>query len=116
MEELGQALVTLCLVVAILYMSYRASKWIGSGMRMTKRMGYIKILDQTAVAQDKSIAVISAGKRHFLIGIASSRISVLSELSEEDLTVPQEETDHAEQAGTFKDILNGIADKRRKGK
>lgn len=107
----GTAVVTLLLVVLIIYLSYICSKFIGKGYGVRKRSGFMKLIDQMAVGQDKSIAVIQAGVHYYLIGIASSGITVLAELTEEDLTALPNESDLVSGAGQpveFKQILEKI--------
>ncbi len=45
----------------------------------------MQMLDRLPLGQDKAIAIVRAGSHYYLIGIASSQITLLSELSEEDI-------------------------------
>jgi len=78
----------------------------------------MQMLDRLPLGQDKAVAIVRAGKHYYLIGVASSQITLLAELSEEDL---EKETDAP---GTFsgvekgyenfKDMLKKYTDRHRK--
>lgn len=112
MNEIGQMIVVFLLVVLIIYLSYLFSKWVGSGMKMKRKSGYIQIVDQVALAQDKSLAVVQTGKRYFLIGISSSRITMLTEVEGEDLIL--EESLAKEPEIPFKELLGKLSQGKRK--
>ena len=82
-----------------------------------KRGGnYMQMLDRLPLGQDKAIAVVRAGSHYFLIGIASSQITVLAELTEEDiqksLDIPNLQT--GDGYPDFISILKKYTDKNRK--
>ena len=84
---------------------------------MRQRGTNMQMLDRLPLAQDKSVAVIRVGSRYYLIGIASSQITFLSELSEED--VRKGVSDFPPQTGTegyesFKNILKKYKDRHTK--
>jgi flagellar protein FliO/FliZ len=75
----------LILTVLILYLSYFFTKSLGNGIRMKRGGTCMQMLDRLPLGQDKAAAVIRMGTRYYLIGIASSQITLLAELSEEDI-------------------------------
>ncbi|WP_124066911.1 flagellar biosynthetic protein FliO [Clostridium sp. E02] len=76
----------LLITILILYLSYVFTKSLGKGIGMKKQGGSsMQMLDRLPLGQDKAIAIVRTGNHYFLIGIASSQISLLAELSEEDI-------------------------------
>lgn len=71
---------------------------------------------QASPGQDKAVAIIRTGSRYYLIGIASSQITLLAELSEEE--VPKETAAPsafgAESYENFKNVIKKYTDKHRK--
>lgn len=106
MKGMLTAIGTLIIVVAILYLAYVATKYIGKGVGLKTRSGCMQIKDQLILGKDRSAAIVQIGTRFFLIGIAGTQISFLSELDEDDL-VPLAPIDNKEKTSIdFKDILD----------
>lgn len=85
---------------------------------MKQKGTHMQMLDRLPLAQDKSAAVIRVGSRYYLIGIASSQITLLSELSEEDIQKGVSElppqTGAAAGYESFKNILKKYKDRHTK--
>lgn len=79
------AIGTILIVGVILYITYLFTRVVGRGIAGKSHSTYMKLIDQMMIAQNCSIAVVKIGNRFFLIGIASSEITLLTELKEEDL-------------------------------
>ncbi|MBR1382822.1 MAG: flagellar biosynthetic protein FliO [Ruminococcus sp.] len=78
----------LILFVGILYLAYISTKLIGKRYSLSGKGGRnLKILETVSVGREMSIAIARAGEKIFLIGVTPDRISLLSELSEDDLLV-----------------------------
>ena len=100
---------TLILVVGILVLCYFTTRKLG---RMQPGGGgrYIRLLERIVIGQDKTIALVQAGDKYLLLGVASSQITVLMELNKEQLTeleVSQGQT------ADFKSILEMIKDRKK---
>lgn len=104
---------TLVVVIVILYLTFVATKYIGKGVGARTKSRYMKIVDQMALGQDKSIAIVKMGAQYYLIGIASSQITILSEVQEEDLTPIELSDDTGEKVPDFKEILLKLGNKRK---
>jgi flagellar protein FliO/FliZ len=76
----------------------------------------MQMLDRLPLGQDKSVAVVRAGSHYFLIGIASSQITILAELTEEDIQESLDIPNPQVRAGypDFISILKKYTDKNRK--
>lgn len=84
-EGLGGTIVTFLLAAGIIYLSYICSKYIGKGISRGGRSGYMRLVDQMPVGQNRTVAIVQVGGRYFVLGIASEQIQLLTELEEEDL-------------------------------
>ncbi len=106
----------LILTVLILYLSHLFTKSLGNGIGMKQGGTCMQMLDRLPLGQDKAVAVIRLGDRYYLIGIASSQITLLAELSEEE--VPKETVVSSSFGGegyeNFKSILKKYTNKHKK--
>lgn len=106
-KGIGTAAFTLIVVIFIIYLSYICSKYIGKkGLGMRKNSKYMKVIDQMAVGQDRSLTLIQTGANYYLVGIAGNGITILAELKEEELVeLPAEETSNKTFPKDFKSIM-----------
>ena len=105
------ALMTLIIVVVILYFAFVCTKYIGKGVNLRNKSKYMKIIDQMVLGQDKSIAIVKIGERHYIIGISSSQITILSEVDEDSL-IPLDFTDETgEKIPDFKELFMKLGNK-----
>lgn len=106
----------LIVTVLILYLSYLFTKSLGNRIGIRRSGTGMQMLDRLPLGQDKAVAVIRTGSRYYLIGIASSQITLLAELSEED--VPKETAAPSPVIGegyeNFKNILKKYTDRHKK--
>lgn len=113
---LDYILTFLGLIIAIgviLLLSYIFSKYIGHKVMGYSNSANIKIIDRIAIGQDKSLAIVEVGKKYYLIGISSSNINMLNELSLDDLDNIQGfnkkgEEDFPQFKSVFTDILSKV--------
>lgn len=107
----------LILTVLILYLSYLFTRSLGKGIGMKRGGTCMQMLDRLPLGQDKAVAVVRTGSHYYLIGIASSQITLLAELSEEDIQkeVPAPSAfAGAEGYENFRKILKKYTDRHRK--
>lgn len=104
---------TLIIIGVILYLSYICSRYIGRTGKIRGSSKYIRLIDQIAVGQDRTIAVIQTGASYFLVGITSTNITVLKELEEEDLTELDYIADQPAGFTEFQSILEKISKRKR---
>ncbi|HBC98738.1 MAG TPA: flagellar biosynthetic protein FliO [Lachnoclostridium sp.] len=106
----------LLLTVVILYLSYVFTRSLGKGVGMKRGGTCMQMLDRLPLGQDKAVAIVRAGNHYYLIGIASSQITLLSELSEEDIPEgisAQIPLTGAEGYESFKKLLKKYTDRHR---
>lgn len=108
----------LILTVLILYLSYLFTKSLGKGIGLKRGGTYMQMLDRLPFGQDKSVAIVRTGSHYYLIGIASSQITLLAELSEEDIKKEESVLPPASGTGAgyenFKSILKKYTDRHKK--
>lgn len=83
-ESFFTAAGTLLLVIGILILCYITTKRLGK-LELGKSSATIRLLERVAVGQDKAVALVQAGDKFLLLGIASSQITLLTELDEEQV-------------------------------
>lgn len=107
---------TLVAVIAIIYLSYLASKYIGKGLGRTAGSRYMRLVDQITLGQDRHIAIMQIGGRYLLVGVTSGQINVLSEVRDEDL-FPLEPDGEAQavQIPDFKKMMEKLGDLKKRG-
>lgn len=103
---------TLILMVGILYLAYVCTRYIGKSTRFRGQTRNIKLIDQLAVGQDKSIAVIKTGGQYLLIGIASSQITVLRELDGEEILEYEVSVENEKKLPDFKEMIERLIRER----
>lgn len=111
-----RVIATFFAVIAIIYLSYLASKYIGKGLGRTGSSRYMRLIDQITLGQDRHVAIMQVGGKYLLVGVTSGQISLLSEVSDEDL-FPLE-PDNAEGEGKipdFKTMIDKLGDITKRG-
>ncbi len=105
---------TLILVVGILFLCWFATKKLagmGQPGQFRGNGSRIRLLDQVGLGPDKGVALIQVGRRYWLVGVASSGISLLAELDEE--TVGEAEVPNGGQPMDFKQLLESFKDRKK---
>ncbi|HMM07227.1 MAG TPA: flagellar biosynthetic protein FliO [Clostridiales bacterium] len=75
-------------IVAVLYLSYKFSKYLARKVNVATSSNNIKVLERAALGQDKGLAVIEVCEKYYLIGFANNNIEILQELSDYQPTKP----------------------------
>lgn len=85
-ENFLRLLLVLFIFVAVLFMSYAATKWIAGFQKETMTGRNIEVIESLRISSNKVIAVVRAGKdRYLVLGIGKDEITSLGELSPEEL-------------------------------
>jgi len=75
----------LAIVILVLYLSFIFTKFIGKKMNNYSKFNNIKIIEQVALGQDKSLIITEVCGKFYLIGTSSQSIEILSELTDNDI-------------------------------
>ncbi len=110
--ETASMLVTLLILLGILYLAFRVSKYLGTVAVKQSQSKYIKVIDMMALGQDKAISIAQIGNKYFVLGITSGGINNLAELSEDNIQEFEvEKLETLDITEKFKDIINNIKNK-----
>ena len=85
-EQIGSALFMLLIFILILYGSYICTKKVAKLSYKGGQSRYMKLEDRLVLGQEKYLAIVLVGEKHYLIGVTGSKISVLSEINEDELS------------------------------
>ena len=110
--ETASMLVTLLILLGILYLAFRVSKYLGTVAVKQSQSKYIKVIDMMALGQDKAISIAQIGNKYFVLGITSGGINNLAELSEDNIQEFEvEKLETLDITEKFKDIINNVKNK-----
>lgn len=75
----------LCLFVLVLAAAWFCTRWIGGYYRRSSGgTGSIQVLERTVIGPDRTLMVVRAGERVWLIGVTPHHISPIGQLDPED--------------------------------
>lgn len=117
LKLLLNALFGLALFAVIMYLAYLATKYVGKRYSSGGAKGgkNLEILEAAAVGKDSRLAIAKAGEKYLLIGITPQSISLISELSPEELDYRSQQ-DQLPETMTFAQALKiNLAEKFGKG-
>lgn len=100
-------LVILCGVV--IAASYFVTKFIAAKQLGYGRESNFKVIDTYRISQNKVIQLLQVGKKYIVIAICKDSITVLTELTEDQITHAKMNSNHN---NNFSDILSGILPKK----
>ncbi len=111
MGDILSLIFSLVAVVGVIYAAYLFSRYVGGASGKAATTRYMSIVDKVSVGAERSLLIVKIGERHYLLGVASGGITMLTELD------PDELDDIPPQAvpPDFKDILGGVLKKRDEG-
>ncbi|MCQ2494981.1 MAG: flagellar biosynthetic protein FliO [Lachnospiraceae bacterium] len=102
-------LILLC--VLIIAASYFTTKFVGKKQMGRYSKSNFKSLDIYRINGNKFLQIIQVGKRYFCISVTKDQVSLLAELSREDIVNWPPEASNA----GFKDVLASIKGKKKDG-
>ena len=79
--------VTVVIMLAYFFTRYIVGSGWGRNTVFPQKSGGVSILAQTSVGKEQHLAIVQAAGRYFLLGITPQSISMLAELTEEEISV-----------------------------
>lgn len=83
--------------------------------RMSGGFGYnnrsIKVLEYTAIAQDKQLMIVAVGDKKMLLGVTPAAVTKICDLEDGDITLPEDVP--AEESGFMKSLKKAFAERNR---
>lgn len=81
----------LLLFILVLVLAWLCTRWLGGYYRTRGTPGgTIRVLERTAIGPDRTLVIVRAGERVWLLGVTPQNITPIGELPSEDY--PEEET------------------------
>ena len=116
-QSIVTGLGTLLIIIAILFLTYIVTKYIGNRMGAGRYAGgvshYLGIVDRMFLGQEISVALIRVSERIFLVGITNDNINLLTEIKEEELTeLSLPEVENSAGAAN-KDMMDRLKDRKK---
>lgn len=100
--------ITLLIVFAvILFLTYWTTKFVGNYQRVSGRATNFEIIETYRVTNNKYLQIIKVGKKYLVISICKDRIESLTELSEDEVTIPEFASDDSF-SKMFEKVKNSI--------
>ena len=90
LENVLQLVVVLIVFVLVLFAAFYSTKWIAKNGGIQSRVRNIKVIETYKIAPSKYIQIIQIGKKQYAIGVTKEQITYLTELTEDQLEVPEE--------------------------
>ena len=100
----GQFIVVLLIFVGVLALTFFVTRWV-SGYQKTRGAGSnIQLIESASISSNKYIQIVRVGKKYVALAICKDGVTMLTELNEEDLSLPDEGGNTTTRS--FKDILS----------
>ncbi len=91
MNSLGDFLsvaFSLLMLVAVLVLTYFATRWMGKRFSMQGSTGMVKILDRVFVGQDKALMIVQVADKTMLVGMTAHGMTKLCDIENpQDLNI-----------------------------
>jgi flagellar biogenesis protein FliO len=95
----GQLVLALLVVIGLIYVVIAGLRWLQQGRRgLAQKSAAIRVLETIGLAQGRALHLIVAGNKTLLIGSTDHQVSLLAELPDAVLPVPEEDAAAFEKA------------------
>ena len=101
-ESIAQLFTVLLIFVFVLIITYLTTRFIGNYQKTQITKGNIQVIETYKITSNKFIQVVKIGEKYMAIAISKENITMLTELNEDSLTLPEQ--DMMNQEG-FKELL-----------
>ncbi|MBR4718979.1 MAG: flagellar biosynthetic protein FliO [Lachnospiraceae bacterium] len=108
MESAAQFLTVLLIFLAVLALTYFTTRFIGKYQKMQIYNRNFEAVETYRVADGKFLQIVRVGRRYFVIAIGKNDVSLVSEISEEDIDLSAENSVTNDR---FKQLFESAKDK-----
>ena len=106
---IGQAVRLILAFVIVIFLAYYVTRFLGASGRLGRVKGSnLRILEGLSVGQQNNVQLVRAGKRYFLLGVSKERVTLLTELGEDDIDATVYEQAQASPALPFDKVLGRL--------
>ena len=113
MNNFWSLLGVLAVIVLILYLTYFATRWIGSrgvpggaGTLLAGGAGDLRVLSQLGVGRNERLVLARLGERCYLLGVTEHQITLLRELDGEEAAPWLAQSESTPAAPGFLEVLS----------
>lgn len=110
----AQLFFILVVFIAVVALAIFTTKWIAKSKYSAKGSGNLKIVESMSMGYQGGIHLLKCGKKYILLGIVKDRITVLSELEEDQIETYENESVPAKKV--FERYLTNFLQKNGNGK
>ncbi len=111
-----RVIVTFAVAALIIYLSYLASKYIGTGLSKSSSSRYMRLIDQITLGQDRHMAIVQVGGKYLLVGVTSGQVNVLAEVQDEELfPLEPDNEENPMKIPDFKSMMERLGDIGKRG-
>lgn len=89
-NSIAQFLTVLLIFIGVLALTYFTTRWIASYQKGKMLSGNIRVLETFKITQNKYIQVVCVGEHYYAIAISKDTITLLGELKEEEIHIPDD--------------------------
>ena len=101
-DATAQFLTVVIILIFVLALSYVTTKWIANYQKVKNTNNNIEIIEVSKIAANKYIEIVRCGEKYLAIAICKDTVTMLCELSEEQLNLNDESQ---MKNGGFKELL-----------
>lgn len=83
---IGQLIFLILVFAGVIILAYYSTKWVASA-KTSRRSGNLNVIESMSVGHQGAVQIIRAGKKYFLIGITKEKVTLLSEIDENDIEI-----------------------------
>lgn len=113
-DSVLQFLTVVFIFILVLGITYLATRWIAGYERNRASSSDVEVVETCRIAPNKYVQVLRIGERFFAVAVCRDTVTLLTELSPDDLTLREASVTHT--ALSFKEILSNIREHGSGGK
>lgn len=106
-----QLLGAILIFLLVLALTYFTTKWLGGFQKSKMHNKNLQIIETLQIASGKYIEIVKAGELYLVVAVGKEEVSMLAQLTKEQLTELPEVTEQAS-AKQFKDILEKFKEQK----
>lgn len=109
LSNVASLLGILAVCILVIAASYFFTRFVGGKQLSQQKNSNFKTIDTFHLAQNKYLMLLEVGRRYFVIAVCKDTVTMISELSQEDITVWKKS---ASNTTSFKNIFSGMLKNR----
>ncbi len=110
-ESVGQFITVLILFLFVLLLTYYTTRWVAGVQKGKISCNNLEVIDTHKITPNKYVQIIRVGEKYIAIAICKDTITMLTELSKEELVL--QEVD-AKKLPEFKDVFEQLMKRAKK--